>query len=183
MPSKQLSSSDFNLKATRKFLMEYYKSATNSLLFLKNIESISFREIISSPDLEQGLVQEKSSERSTWVVSSEKDHVNVSRDTRIKEFTIKGQTTTSPRETCTKWCVISGGKTEDHLPDPLVKIQMQERLEAKYGLAALISKKNNFCGRNYMSLPLEMTDQMEIPVHVDAVSNPCGYSFSSPLNL
>lgn len=189
MPSKQLGVSGLKPGETpREFLMEYYKSATDSLLFLKNIESISFQEVISLPDLEQGLAQEKSSQGSAWIVSSERDHVNVSQDTRIKEFTIKGKITNpkgEPRETSAKWCVISGGKKEDDLSNELVKIQMQDRLEAKYGLAALISETNDFRGRNYMSLPLVMTDDetMEIPVHVNAVSNHHGYFFSSALNL
>lgn len=179
MPSKHLGGSNFNSgKTPRQFLMEYYKSAIDSLLFLKNIKSISFREIIPPPDPAQRLIQESPSKEFVWVVSSEKDHVDVSQDTRIKEFTMNGQITTplgGLEKTSTKWCVISGRKAEDDLSDALVKIQMQDRLEARYGLAALISKKSNFRGRNYMSLPLRKPDAMEIPVHVDAVSNPCRY--------
>lgn len=179
MPSKHLGGSNLDSGTTpRQSLMEYYKSAIDSLLFLKNIESISFREIIPPPDPEQGLVQETPPKEFVWVVSSEKGHVDVSRDTRIREFTMKGKITTLSgglRQTSDKWCVISGKKTEDDLSDALVKIQMRDRLEARYGLAALISKKSNLCGRNYMSLPLRLPDAMEIPVHVDAVSNPCGY--------
>lgn len=188
MPSKQLGGSNFDSGRTpRQFLMDYYKSAIESLLFLRNIKSISFREISSSPDLAQGLVREKSSEKLVWGVSSEEDHVDTPRYTRIRELTIKGHidTTTGPKQTSTKWCVISGRKTEDDLSDALVKIQMQDRLEAKYGLAALISKTANFRGRNYMSLPLRKPGTMEIPVHVDAVSSACGYfsKICSTLNI
>lgn len=178
MPSKLLGGSNFDSGTTRQFLMEYYKSAIDSLLFLKNIESISFREIIPPPDPAQGLVQETPSRGFVWVVSSEKNHVDVPRDTRIREFTMKGQITTLSgklEQTSAKWCVISARKMEDDLSDALVKIQMQERLEARYGLAALISTKSNLRGRNYMSLPLQKPDAMEIPVHVDAVSNPRGH--------
>lgn len=181
MPSKQLGGSNFDSEKTpRQFLMDYYKSAIESLLFLRNIKSISFREISPPSDLAQGLAREKSSEEPVWGVSSERDLVNIPRDPRIRELTIKGHITMAPaaggpRETSAKWCVISGRKAEDDLSDALVKIQMQDRLEAKYGLAALISKTGNLRGRNYMSLPLIKPGAMEIPVHVDAVSNACGY--------
>lgn len=186
MPSKQLGGSNFDSgKTPRQFLMDYYKSAIESLLFLRNIKSISFREIIPPPDPTQGLVQGKPSEELVWGVSSERDLVNIPRDPRIRELTIKGHITMMPaaggsRQTSAKWCVISGRKAEDDLSDALVKIQMQDRLEAKYGLAALISKPGNLRGRNYMSLPLIKPGVMEIPVHVDAVSNAHGI-FSSDL--
>lgn len=108
------------------------------------------------------------------------------RDTRIKELTITGQIAIPAgglRKTSDKWCVISGRKAEDDLSDELVKIQMQDRLEAKYGLAAPIPKTADFRGRNYMSLPLRKPGMMEIPVHVDAVSNTRGSQICSMLNL
>lgn len=141
--------------------MNYFNEAMDSLLFLKNISSISFRM--------------KSSTEPFWEVSSEK--VNVPGDPRIKVLTIKGQLKTLLEElqcTCKEWYVISGSKNEEDIPTvSLEKIRKDRRLEARYGLAVPVSKTENFRGRNYMSLPLRKPDTMEIPAHVDAVRNIC----------
>lgn len=142
--------------------MTYYKDAINSLLFLGKVKEISFIE--------------KNSKEPVWEVSR-KDLAISAQPENIKEFIIDSRCTADEGVQLTnrKWCVISGKKSEEDLDNnELVKVSIENRLEARYGLAALMSpQEEGFRGKNYMTLPLRRSGTMEIPVHVDAVSKPC----------
>jgi hypothetical protein len=146
---------------TREYLMTYYKDAINSLLFLGKVKEISFFE--------------KNSKEPVWQVSRKDLTINAQTE-NIKRFIIHSQYTTDEgvQRTDREWCVISGKKSEEDLDNELVKVSIENRLEARYGLAALMSPQlEGFRGKNYMTLPLRRSGIMEIPVHVNAVSKPC----------
>lgn len=140
----------------REFLDSYYEEATLSLLFMKNIASISFRN--------------KSSELANWSVTStaavvpEKPHISHLTITR-ECFSEAGEYVRSE----SIWCVISG--RQDEIPSKLEKTSKRHRLEAKYGLAALISAppEGGLCGKYFISLPLRMGGIPGFPVHLNAV--------------
>lgn len=51
----------------------------------------------------------------------------------------------------------------------------KERLEAKYGLAALLNPEwpGDFCARQFVGLPLQSVSKLGLPVHVNAVCDYC----------
>lgn len=168
----------------RKYLEEYYHEATTSLLFLKNIKSISF--------------WDKFSKDPVWVVTSKES--TIPNEPHITYVTIKrrlsslpassdGKDTLNYRAECSvtsrltrceesdsdsdKWCIIRS-QYADEIPSPLVNMMRKERLEAKYGLAALLSKSpSDFYARHFLGLPLQFVGKLGLPVHVNAVCNVC----------
>lgn len=152
----KLKKENLDLGKTREYLMTYYKDAMDSLLFLKKVKEIAFFE--------------KNSKEPVWEVSR-KDLATNAVTENIKSFTIHSQCTTDEglQTTEREWCVIFGKKSEDDLSNSLVKIQMNDRLEARYGLATLMTPQEKaFCGKSYMTLPLRKSAILEVPVHVDA---------------
>lgn len=138
----------------RKYLDSYYDEANISLLFMKNIVSIAFKD--------------KNHKLANWSVTSKADVVI--EKPHISHLTIVGECSSGASESVrSKWCVISGRR--DEIPIRLKKISGKQRLEAKYGLAALISEppEGGLCGRYFVGLPLRMAGILRFPVHVNAV--------------
>lgn len=168
----------------RKHLEDYYHEATTSLLFLKNVKSISF--------------WDKFSKDPVWVVTSKESaipnephitYVTIKRRLSSQPASTGGKDTLSYRAGCSvtgrltrceesdsdsdKWCIIKS-QHADEIPLPLVNIMRKERLEAKYGLAALLSKSPSvFYAQHFLGLPLQFVGKLGLPVHVNAVCNVC----------
>lgn len=139
----------------RAILESYYDEANLSLLFLKNIDSISF--------------MDKNSQLANWSVKSKTvEKPQVSHLTIVGEYTYPPKLGTS-KSVCREWCVISG-KLDD-VPERLSKFRIKQRLEAEYGLAALVSEMplGGLCGRYFDGLPLQISGNFGIPVHINAV--------------
>ena len=132
------------------YLEGYYSQARTSLLFLRNISSISF------------LVKGRGGFISHWNVSSTRTKTKSS---RIEKVTIRGKylNEEAPPE---RWWIITGSTDEEHLPDSLVKVARHNRLEAKYSLAASISCAE---GSLFMGLPIQSPSML--PVSINAVSS------------
>lgn len=138
----------------REYLDSYYDEAKISLLFMKNIGSIAFKD--------------KNHKLANWSVTSKADVV-IGKP-HISHLTIAGECSSGASESVrSKWCVISGRR--DEIPMRLKKISGKQRLEAKYGLAALISEspEGGLCGRYFVGLPLRMVGISGFPVYVNAV--------------
>lgn len=145
----------------RENLDRYYDEASLSLLFMKKISSISFKD--------------KNSQLANWSVTSKEDVV-IGKP-QISHRTIVGKCSSGASESVrSEWCVISGRR--DDIPKRLEKISGKQRLEAKYGLAALISEapEGGLRGRYFVGLPLRMAGILGFPVHINAVWNIYGPS-------
>lgn len=80
-----------------------------------------------------------------------------------------GQLTRQEESDSDKWCIITSQKAEE-IPSSLVNIMGKERLEVKYGLAALLSEPlSSFHSRHFVGLPLQFVANLGLPVHVNAV--------------
>lgn len=137
----------------REYLDSYYDEANISLLFMKNIGSIAFKD--------------KNNKLANWSVTSKADVV-IGKP-HISHLTIAGECSSGASESVRrKWCVISGRRD---IPIRLNKISGKQRLEAKYGLAALISEapEGGLRGRYFVGLPLRMVGISGFPVHVNGV--------------
>jgi hypothetical protein len=136
-------------------LNKYANDAKYSLLFLDEISSISF--------LERTILEP----RVMWEVSSTR--VGVPGTSSIHEVTIREKTGPSGGEATdpTKWWIITGFTGEQGIPEDLVDMATQNRLEAKYGLAASLGSPKNSL---FMGLPLQGSADLGLPVSVNAVS-------------
>lgn len=140
----------------RAILESYYDEANLSLLFLKNIHNISFRD--------------KKSPLANWSVSSRADAV--AGKSQFSHLTIDGEYPSKSgrnKSVHREWCVISGKR--DDIPKRFLKTKVKHRLEARYSLAALWSETplGVFCGRYFVDLPLNLSNNVGLPVHVNAV--------------
>lgn len=137
----------------REYLDSHYDEASRLLLFMKNIDSISFRD--------------KNSQVANWSVTSKA--VAVVGKPQISHLTITGEFSEATKSVRSEWCVISGRHGE--IPSKLEKTSRKHRLEATYGLAALISEapEGGLCGGYFVHLPLPMIGISGFPVHLNAV--------------
>lgn len=140
-----------------KFLNQYYEEAKISMLFLEKVHTISFAEKLG---------------KVIWSVRLKADLTPM--NPKISVVTINAMNLSSnagsPKLDSVKWGIISGGM--DQLPQALSAIKKQERLEARYSLAALISEMpaGGFNARYFVGLPLQTSGKLGFPVHVNAVS-------------
>ena len=141
------------------YLDNYKEKAKISLIFLKNISSISY--------------WEKGLENPIWTVSAS-SRVLKDRSPRINEVKITvtsfGRVQISgppnPPES-NKWWTIEGSTEDQHIPPELTEMAEYNRLEATYGLAVPEHPQHTFC---FMGLPLQMKHHLSLPVSINAVS-------------
>lgn len=144
----------------RKYLEDYYDEANTSLLFLKDVTSVSF--------------EDKDSKNPVWRVSSKA--TTVPTEPHITYLTIDRYSSSThtdiklEKPDSDTWCVISPRNAQS-IPTLLEDIKQKERLEAKYGLAALVSgaPRGGFRARHFVGLPLQFDSKLGLPVHVNAV--------------
>ena len=142
------------------YLEIYKEKARISLIFLKNISSISY--------------WEKGQGDPIWRVSASSKPLKAIRSTKINEMEIAvtgfgriqiPRFSGPPQNE--KWWTIEGSTEEEHIPDDLLEMAEYNGLKAKYGLAVPECPQHTFC---FMDLPLQTKYHLSLPVSVNAVS-------------
>ena len=140
------------------YLDNYKEKARISLIFLKNISSISY--------WEKGLVNP------IWAVSAS-SRLLKGRSPRINEVEItvtsfgRMQISGPPSTESNKWWTIEGSTEDRHIPLELAEMAEYNRLEATYGLAVPEHPQHTFC---FMGLPLQTKHYLSLPASINAVS-------------
>jgi len=142
------------------YLENYKEKARISLIFLKNISSISY--------------WQKGLRDPIWRVSASSKPLKAIRSTKINEVEIAvtgfgriqiPRFSGPPQND--KWWTIEGSTEEQHIPDELVEMADHNRLKATYGLAVPECPQYTFC---FMDLPLQTKYHLSLPVSINAVS-------------